>query len=182
MFSSTNCRGEFVLWNKSEAACMSEKHHSAWPSVEDSLKSAALLPQQRGEMITCALHEVLSHVPAVATALIWPGKEKKGPWKVYYAGMRQDATRPWLMARLEPSLDVTCAVVQHDLNSSFPDMPQPLMLRLQASSVPAGGLWIIWPAQPSALYLPHASDECLERVRRTLEALLEVEGTEEQFF
>ena len=160
---------------------MSEKHHSAWPSVEDSLKSAALLPQQRGEMITYALHEVLSHVPAVATALIWPCKEKKGPWKVYYAGMRQDTMRPWLIARLDPSLDITGAVLQHDL-SSFSDMPQSLMLRLQASSVPAGGLWVVWPAQPSALYLPHSSDECLERVRRTLEALLEVEGTEEQFF
>ena len=160
---------------------MSEKQHSAWPSVEDSLKNAALFPQQRGEMMTYALHEVLSHVPAAASALIWPGKEKKGPWKVYYAGMRQDAMRPWLMARLDPSLDVTCAVLQHDL-SGFPDMPRPLLLRLQASSVPSGGLWIVWPTQPSALYLPYVNNECLERVRRTLEALLEVEGTEEQFF
>lgn len=161
---------------------MSEKHTSGWTTVEDSLKSAALLPQQRGEMITFALQEALSHVPAVASALIWPCKEKKGPWKVYYAGMRQETMRHWLMARLDPSLDVTCAVLQHDLSSSFSDMPQPLMLRLQALSALAGGLWIVWPAQPSALYLPYSSDECLERARRTLEALLEVEGTEEQFF
>jgi len=161
---------------------MSEKLHSVWPSIENSLKSAALLPQQRGEMITYALHELLSHVPAAATALIWPCKEKKGPWKVYYAGMRQDTMRHWLIARLDSSLDVTGAVLQHDLSNGFSDMPQPLIMRLNASSVPTGGLWIVWPAQASAHNLPHSSDECVERVRRTLEALLEVEGTEEQFF
>ena len=161
---------------------MSEKLSSAWPSVEDGLKSAALLPQQRGELITYALHELLSCVPAVASALIWPCKEKKGPWKVYYAGMRHDTMRHWLMARLDPSLDVTGAVLQHDLRSNFSDMPQPLIIRLQALSVPAGGLWIVWPAQAPALSLPQSGNENLERVRRTLEALLEVEGMEEQFF
>src|SRR5579863_2542770 len=180
MFSTTICRGEFVLPNKSEAACMSEKHANAWPSVEDTLKSAALFPQQRGEMITYALQELLSHIPAAASALILPCKEKKAPWKIYYAGMRRDTMRHWLIARLDPTLDVTGAVLQHDL-SSVSDMPQPLIIRLHVSSVPAGGLWIVWPAQPSALYPPHSSSDCLERVRRTLEALLEVEGTEEQF-
>lgn len=164
---------------------MSQKHSSAWFSVEDRLKNAALLPQQRGEMITSALQELLSHVPAAAAALIWPCKEKKAAWKVYYAGVRRDTMRQGLIARLDPSLDVMGAVLQHDLSSSFPDMPQPLIIRLQAASVPAGGLWIVWPAQPtqpSALSLPQAGSEGLERVRRTLEALLEVEGTEEQFF
>jgi hypothetical protein len=163
---------------------MSQKHSGAWFAVEDRLKSAALLPQQRGEMIMSALQELLSHMPAMASALIWPCKEKKTTWKVYYAGARHDTMRSWLLARVDPSLDVMEALLQHDL-SSMPDMPEPLIIRLQASSIPTGGLWIVWhvqQAQPSALYLPHAGNESLERVRRTLEALLEVEGTEEQFF
>lgn len=159
---------------------MTETHHTAWPSVENSLKTAALLPQQRGEMISYALQELLTHIPAIATALIWPCKDKKVPWKVYYVGIRRDTMRHWLTARLDPSLDVTSAVLQHDLSSSFSDMPQPLIIRLQPSAVSAPGLWIVWAVQPAAL--PHTVSECLERVRRTLEALLEVEGTEEQYF
>jgi sugar diacid utilization regulator len=161
---------------------MTETHHTAWPSVENSLKTAALLPQQRGEMLSYALQELLTRVPAVATALIWPCQQRKVPWKVHYAGIRRDTMRQWLTARLDPSLDVTGAVLQHDLSSSFSDMPQPLIIRLQPSSVSAPGLWIVWAVQPSALYLPPSISECLERVRRTLEALLEVEGTEEQYF
>ncbi|HEU0002733.1 MAG TPA: helix-turn-helix domain-containing protein [Ktedonobacteraceae bacterium] len=161
---------------------MNEKHHSAWPSVENSLRTAALLPQQRGEMIACALQELLTHIPATATALIWPCQKHKVPWKVYYAGARRDTMRQWLSARLDASLDVTTAVIQHDLSSNFSDMPPPLFTRLQPSPVSPPGLWIIWASSLASAALPNPVIECLERVRRTLEALLEVEGTEEQYF
>ncbi len=161
---------------------MKEKHHIAWPSIEDSLKTAALLPQQRGEMISFALQELLTHMPALATALIWPCQQRKVPWKVYYAGMRRDAMRQWLSARLDPSLDVTTAIFQHDLSNGFSDMPLPLLLRLQPSPVSPPGLWIVWTDQPPVSPLPDSVSECIERVRRALEALLEVESIEEQYF
>src|ERR1700692_992289 len=98
---------------------MKEKHPLAWTSVVDCLKTAALLPQQRDEMISCALQELLSSIPAVSavgTALLWPCQDRKVPWKVYYAGMRRDTMRHWLSARLEPSLDVIIDALQHDLS------------------------------------------------------------------
>jgi len=159
---------------------MKEKHHLAWPSVEDSLKTAALLPQQRGEMMSYALQELLTHIPALATALIWPCQQRKVPWKVYYAGMRRDTMRHWLSARLDPSLDVMTAILQHDLSSSFSDMPQPLLVRLQPSPISPPGLWLVWTVHPTPL--PDSVSECIERVRRALEALLEVESTEEHYF
>ncbi|HKV58004.1 MAG TPA: hypothetical protein VJO32_06970, partial [Ktedonobacteraceae bacterium] len=161
---------------------MNEKHHSAWPSVEDSLKTAALLPQQRGEMIAFALQELLTCIPATATALIWPCQKRKVPWKVYYAGARRDTMRHWLSARLDPSLDVISSVLQHDLSSNFSDMPLPLFIRLYPSYVSPPGLWIVWATPLPSATLPNSVSECLERVRRTLEALLEVESTEEQYF
>ena len=161
---------------------MKKKHHIAWPSVEDSLKTAALLPQQRGEMISYALQELLTSIPAAGTALIWPCQDRKVPWKVYYAGMRRDTMRHWLSARLDPSLDVIAGVLQHDLASSFSDMPPPLLMRLQPSPVSPPGLWIVWAVRPPASPLPDPVSECIERVRRALEALLEVECTEEQYF
>src|ERR1700730_13109712 len=117
MFPTTNCRAEFVLSHNSKAVCMKEKHHIASPSVEDSLKTPALLPKQGGEMVSYALQELLTHIPALASALIWPCQQRKVPWKVYYAGMRRDAMRQWLSARLDPSLDVMTAILQHDLSS-----------------------------------------------------------------
>jgi hypothetical protein len=159
---------------------MKEKHHSAWPSVEDSLKTAALLPHQRGKLISYALQELLTSIPAAGTALIWPCRDRKVPWKVYYAGMRRDTMRHWISARLDPSIDVTMGVLQHDLSGSFSDMPLSFLTRLQPAPVSPPGLWIVWAVQPSAL--TNSVRECIDRVGRTLEALLEVEGTEEQFF
>src|SRR5260370_17327139 len=114
MFSTTNCKGEFVLSNNSKAARMKEKRHIAWPSVEDSLKTAALLPQQRGEMISYALQELLTSIPAAGTALIWPCQDRQVLWKLYYAGMRRQTMRHWLSPPLEPSLPVLTPLFNHD--------------------------------------------------------------------
>ncbi|HLX40594.1 MAG TPA: hypothetical protein VKR42_08675, partial [Ktedonobacteraceae bacterium] len=63
---------------------MQEKYPMAWTSVTHYLKTAALLPQQRDDLISQALQQLLSCVPAVSTALIWPRRNRKIPWKVYY--------------------------------------------------------------------------------------------------
>ena len=157
---------------------MEKRYLIPWGEAVHYLKSAALLPQQRGEMLARALQEFLTCLPAAATALIWPCQDRKVPWKVYYAGMRQETMRRWLSARLDPSLDVTIGVLQHDL-TSLSDLPFPLLIRLQPAPVFLPGLWIVWTALSP---LPGAAVDCLERVRQTLEAVLEVEGSEEQYF
>ena len=157
---------------------MEKKYLIPWGDAVHYLKNAALLPQQRDEMIARALQELLTCLPAAGTALIWPCQSRKVPWKVYYAGMRQESMRRWLSARLDPSLDVTTGVLQHDL-TSLSDMPFPHLIRLQPAPVFLPGLWIVWTALSP---LPGAAIESLERIRRTLEAVLEVEGSEEQYF
>jgi len=157
---------------------MEKRQPIPWGDVIHYLKAAALLPQRRGEMIARALQELLTCLPAAGTALIWPCQDRKVPWKVYYAGMRQETMQRWLSARLDPSLDATIGVLQHDL-ASLSEMPSPHLMPLQPSPMFHPGLWIVWTALPP---LPGAAIDCLERVRRTLEAVLEVEGSEEQYF
>jgi len=158
---------------------MEEKHPLAWASVTDDLKAAALGPQQRDELITRALQHLLATIPAAGTALIWPCQERRIPWRVYYTGSRRSAMHSWLSARLDSSLDVLAQHLQQDLTAGgLPDMPPALLIRLGASPSALRGLWVLWPAQPAAF--PHTKG--LERVRQTLEALLEVIEKEEQFF
>lgn len=161
---------------------MEEKHPIAWTSVTQSLKTAALLPQQRDELLARALEQLLANIPAVGTALIWPCCNRKVPWKVYYAGIRRNAMHRWLSARLDPSAEVTIGVLQHDLVSSLPDMPPPLLMRLHTSPSSPCGLWIVWTAPSPASLLSGITIEWIERVRKTLEAVLEVEDREEQYF
>src|SRR5436305_4630661 len=86
-----------------------------WGEVVRYLKSAALMPHRRSDLLFRALQELLTCLPAVGTALIWPCQEKEVPWEVYYAGLRPESMRRWLSDRLDPSLDVTIAALQQDL-------------------------------------------------------------------
>lgn len=182
MFSPTNWKGKFVPSHNDRGICMSETHLDGWTAVTRYLRTAALLPQQRDEIMAHALQTLLACIPAVGTALLWPWRDGKVPWKVYYAGMRQDMMRSWLSARLTSSLDVMMGVLQHDLTRSLPDMPSALLIRLQPSPVSLEGLWIIWPASPATLSSPSTESGYIERVRQTLEAILEVESKEGQYF
>ncbi len=159
-----------------------EKHPMAWTTVTHDLKTAALLPLKRDELISHALQQLLSSIPAAGTALIWPCRNKKGAWKVYYAGIKSNEMHRWLSARLDPSVDVMIGVLQHDFTSRPVDMPPPFLTRLHALSSSACGLWIVWTAPHSATSLPRTAIEGIERVRQTFEAVLEVEDREEQYF
>ncbi len=160
---------------------MEEKHSLAWNSVTRYLRTAALLPQRRDEFISQALEQLLASIPAFGTALIWPSGNRKVPWKVYYAGTRRNAMHRWLSVRLDPALEVTIGVLQHDL-IGLADMPPPLLIRLYTSPSSPCGLWIVWAVSSSPSPLSDMIVECLERVRQTLEAVLEVEDKEEQYF
>ncbi|TMC21658.1 MAG: hypothetical protein E6J34_09020 [Chloroflexi bacterium] len=142
------------------------------------LKSAALHPQRRGEMIARALQEVLVSLPAVGTALIWPCQDRTVPWKVYYAGARRESMRRWLTMRLDYSFDVTLSMLQQDL-SKLVDMPMPHLICLQPASMSPAGLWIVWL---SSAPLPQGMNDYLERVRHVLEALMEIESLEAHYF
>jgi len=161
---------------------MEAKYPNAWASVTHDLKTAALLPRQRVELISRALQELLASIPAVGTALIWPCRNRKAPWKVYYAGIRRNAMHRWLSARLDPSVDVMIGVLEHDLTCSLSDMPPPLLMHLHTLPSSPCALWIIWPAPSSASLQSGPVIEGIERVRQTLEAVLEVEDKEEQYF
>ena len=159
---------------------MQEKHLMAWTSVTHYLKTAALLPQQREDLISHALQQLLSCIPAVSTALVWPRRNRIVPWKVYYTGIKRNAIHRWLSARLNSSVEDTLALLQHDLAGNLPDMPLPLIFHLLTPSSSPCGLWIVWTTLISPL--PGDVIEWIERVRQTLEAVLEVENREEQYF
>src|SRR5215472_7691803 len=114
---------------------MREEQPIVWASTRHYLKTAALLPQQRDELISRALQQVLTSIPAAGTALIWPCRNRKVPWEVYYAGIKSHAMQRWLSARLHPSLDATTGVLLHDLTRRFLDMSPPLFMHL--GNVPA---------------------------------------------
>lgn len=157
---------------------MEKKDLVPWGEVIYYLKTAAFSPQQRGDLLIRALQELRITLPAVGTALIWPGQESKVPWKVYYAGTRPQSIQRWLTARIGSSLDATIGVLQHDL-SSLSDMPFPHLIPLQPTPPFSDGLWIVWATHSP---LSRGANDCLERVRQVLEALIEVESSEEQYF
>ena len=169
-----------MFFNNAKAAYTMEKNGPIpWGDVIHYLRTAALHPQRRGEMIARALQELLLCLPAIGTALIWPCQDRNAPWKVYYAGNHPESMRRWLTVRLNFSLDATLAVLQKDL-PKLSDVPLPQLICLQPTppAFPAG-LWIVWTAVSP---LPPATNECLEEVRHTLEALIEVESLEERYF
>lgn len=157
---------------------MEENRPITWATVTQSLKNAALFPQQRDELIAHALQEILAGFPAAGAALIRPARNGNVPWKIQYAGIRQQAMRRWLAARIDPSIDVIMGVIQHDRSYSPSEMPPPLLISLHAPPATCRGLWVVWPL------LTHSSldIEYIERIRQTLEAVLEVEDREEQYF
>src|SRR6266705_5965305 len=114
--------------------------------------------------------------------MIWPCRDRTVPWKVYYAGIKHTAMRRWLSARLDPSLDATVRVLEHDLIHSLAEMPPPLLMRLHTLPPSPCAAWILWLAPKTEPSLPGAVREYIERVRQTLEAVLEVEEREARFF
>jgi len=161
---------------------MEEQHPGTLISVTHSLETAALLPQRRDELISWALEQLLTSISAVGSALIWPCRDRTVPWKIYYAGIKHTAMRRWLSARLDPSLDATVRVLEHDLIHSLAEMPPPLLMRLHTLPPSPCAAWILWLAPKTEPSLPGAVRECIERVRQTLEAVLEVEEREARFF
>ncbi len=161
---------------------MEEKHPGAWTSVTNYLETAALLPQQRDEIISYALQQMLTAIPALGTALIWPCRKRKVPWKVYYVGIKRNAMHRWLSARLDHSMDGTISMLEHDITCRLSDMPPPFLVRLHTLPSSPCGLWVVWTAPSSASSVSGAVDEWIEPVRQTLEAVLEVEDREEQYF
>ena len=153
---------------------MEKKDFIPCGDVIDYLKTAALFPQRRAEMIVRALEELLVCLPVAGTALVWPCQDRNTPWKVYYAGERRESMQRWLAARLDVSLDFTLSVLQQDL-PKLSDMPAHRLICLQPPPIFPAGLWIVWP-------LPCATNECLEDVHLALEALIEVQGSEAHYF
>src|SRR5436305_4797400 len=147
-------------------------------NVLQYLQTAALHPQRRDEIIGHALQGLLVSLAVVGTALIWPSQDKNMPWKVYYAGMRQETMKPWLKARLQSSLDATLGLLQQDLRK-LSDMPFHQLTRLQPAPTLPAGLWIVWTPIP---LLPGSVRESQAEVRLMLEALIEVESVEEHYF
>src|SRR5690242_8237200 len=107
---------------------MKEIHSRTWTSVTNMLETAVLHPQQHDEIISRALQHILTGLPAVGTALIWPCPKRKVPWKVYYVGCKHQAMHRWLSSRLHPSLDLTTGELQHDLAHHLADMPPSLLI------------------------------------------------------
>lgn len=161
---------------------MEAQHSGTSISVTHSLETAALLPQRRDELISRALEQLLTSIPAVGTALIWPCRNRTVPWKAYYAGVKRAAMHRWLSARLDSSVDTTIGVLQHDLTHSLAEMPPPLLIRLCSLPSTTSGAWMLWIAPKTGPSFPEAVREYIERVRQTLEAMLEVEEREAQFF
>ena len=81
----------------------------------------------------------------------------------------------WLSARLDPSLDATIGILERDLTRNFSELPPALLMRLGPLPASARGLWIVWMAPSSASAPSGVVLEGTERVRQTLEAVLEVE-------
>ena len=132
---STTWRSEVALWTNIPSL--------NWTMVTHHIEAAALTPQHRDELLLQVLHDILTAVPLIGAALIWPCSTKKIPWKVLYTGVRKSEMQRWLSARLETSLEVTAALVQHDLPLS--GMSQLMLVPLSPPG--AAGLWILWLSQ-----------------------------------
>ena len=161
---------------------MEAQHPGTSISITHSLETAALFPQRRDELIVHALEQLLTSISAAGSALIWPCRNRTVPWKVYYAGIKRTAMHRWLSARLDPSVDVMMGILQHDLTHSLAEMPPPLLVRLTTLPSTSWGVWILWIAPKTESSLQGIVHECIERVRQMLEALLEVEEREANFF
>ena len=141
--TSTELREKRCPNNAKAAYIMEKKDSIPWGNVLHYLRTAALQPQRRSEMIARALQELLICLPAIGTALVWPCQDRNTPWKIYYAGDRPESLRRWLAARLDFSLDTTLGVLQRDL-SKLSDMPSPHLICLQPAPMFPAGIWIIW--------------------------------------
>ena len=171
-----------VLSNKAKVARLEAQHSEISIAVTRALERAALFPDRRDELISCALDQLLTSISALGTALIWPCRSHALPWKVYYAGARRTTMHRWLSARLDPSLEAAVGVLQHDLTHSLAEMPPPLLIRLHPLSSSPGALWLLWLVPQMEPSLSGAVSERIEQVRLTLEAMLEVEEKEAHLF
>ena len=161
---------------------MEQKSPTVWTSVTGNLKSAALFPQQRDGLIAQALQQLITSIPAVGTALIWPCQQRKVPWKVYYAGIRHGTMQRWLSAHLDLSFNELIEVLQRDPAGNLPNTLSPLLIPLHTPLSSLSGIWITWVAPSHLSLLSGAVADEIERVRRTLEAVLEVEEKEDLYF
>ncbi len=161
---------------------MEERFSGAWTAITTDLDTAALLPDRRDEIIARVLQQLLTSLPAVGTALIWPNRKGNMPWKVYYAGLKHSTMHRWLSARLNPSLEVTVGLLQQDLTRVPLDLPPPLLIRLHPALATLGGVWLVWTTPSPVALQPDAVSTWLEPVRQTLEIVLEVEDREDLYF
>lgn len=161
---------------------MRKKEQTVWTSITHDLKNAALLPQQRPMLLSRALQQMSASLPVAGMALVWPSREKKVLWKGYYVGSKRDVMQSWLSARLGTSLDTLMGVLQHDSARSPLEIPQPLLSPLRILSDPPSGLWIIWIDPSAYITLDGSTLKYIEHVHLLLEAVLEVESREEQYF
>lgn len=149
-----------------------------WGEAMYYVKSAALYPQRRHEMLARALREMLTCLPVRGMALIWPCQERAVPWRVLYAGERPETMHRWLTARLDASLETTLRILQRDL-AVLSEMTGPQIICLQPTTTVLEGLWLVWPVLPP---LTNTAFDVLERMRGAFEAVLEIARTEELYF
>ena len=161
---------------------MEEQHSGVSIAVTRALERAALLPHHRDELISRALEQLLTGLSAAGTALIWPRRDRAEPWKVSYAGIQRPEMHRWLSTRLNPSIDTTIAILQHDLTHHLAEMPSPLLIPLSSSHSTPTAIWILWLPPETEPSHPGVDAGPIERVRQTLEAVLEVEEREAHFF
>lgn len=159
-----------------------------WSSIAQHIETAALIPQQRDELLIQALHKTLVIIPAMGSAFIRPSSNGTTPWKLLYTGIREVQIRRLLSAHLdEQQPDALISNLQHDL-SHLTDMPSPILISLQSSHLSSSGLWIIWPSliSPSQSFSPSPTgtilNDGIQHARHVLEAVLEVESKEDLYF
>src|SRR5262249_14197378 len=109
-----------------------------WGEVIHYLRTAALYPQRRGEMIVRSLQELLLCLPAIGTALVWPCQDRNAPWRFFYPGTPRESMRRWLPARLIFSPAAPLAALQKD-PPGLSDLPLPQLICLHPPpTFPAG--------------------------------------------
>lgn len=128
---------------------------------------------------TCeALEHLLRIVPAAGTALIQPCTDGTALWQIEYVGQRSDEMQRWLTTWRNISLKDTAQALQE----TPPYLPHttPLVWQLDTRASSVNGLWILWTYSDLAYLTPH--DEELDKLRRDLEILVEVEHKEQLYF
>ncbi|MGH3085965.1 MAG: helix-turn-helix domain-containing protein [Rubrobacteraceae bacterium] len=145
--------------------------HVALSESVGYLREAGLSRSQRPASIRLALEAAVRGVPAAGTALLRPGGDTLR--RVDYVGERNREMTRWLRERLDDSPETTAAA----LSETPPFLPgtNPMLFALHPGSPSMSGLWIVWPRGTP-------DGESMERVRREMETLIEVECMERVHF